>query len=110
MTSNQGQARVNPTNKKKQRSPADGGGKMPAQSIPPIVLITAGVAGMGALQYGVHWIFKPNKVRVRLCPPLLCPHPSLVAVASVGAHSPPAAARGRSWIRCSQTYLASPFV
>jgi hypothetical protein len=37
--------------------------EMPAQSIPPIVLITAGVAGMGALQYGVHWIFKPNKAR-----------------------------------------------
>ena len=35
---------------------------MPAQSIPPIVLITGGVAGMGALQLGVHWIFKPNKV------------------------------------------------
>ena len=83
---------------------------MPAQSIPPIVLITAGVAGMGALQYGVHWIFKPSKVRVRACPPLLCPHPSLVAVAGVGAHSPPAAARGRSRIRCSLTDLASPLV
>merc|ERR1712205_50778 len=38
-----------------------GGGNMPAQSIPPIVHITAGVAGMGALQYGVHWISKPSK-------------------------------------------------
>jgi hypothetical protein len=35
---------------------------MPAQSIPPLVIITLGVAGMGALQYGVHWIFKPTKV------------------------------------------------
>ena len=44
---------------------------MPAQSIPPIVLITAGVAGMGALQYGVHLIFKPTKVP--------SPHPHLAS-------------------------------
>jgi len=44
---------------------------MPAQSIPPLVIITLGVAGMGALQYGVHWIFKPTKV----ASPTLVPHP-----------------------------------
>ena len=54
---------------------------MPAQSIPPLVIITLGVAGMGALQYGVHWIFKPTKVasltlaphtRAAKAPPNVC--------------------------------------
>jgi len=35
---------------------------MPAQSIPPIVIITLGVGGMGALQQGVNYIFQPSKV------------------------------------------------
>jgi hypothetical protein len=35
---------------------------MPAQSLPPFIIITVGVAGMGALQYGVGLIFKPTKV------------------------------------------------
>ncbi len=37
-------------------------GGMPAQSLPPFIIITVGVAGMGALQYGVGLIFKPTKV------------------------------------------------
>ena len=39
----------------------------PWQSIPPMILISGGIALMGGLQMGVHEIFKTDKV----CPPLL---------------------------------------
>ena len=44
---------------------------MPAQSLPPFIIITVGVAGMGALQYGVGLIFKPTKVPHDAPPPVL---------------------------------------
>ncbi|KAJ1486971.1 hypothetical protein T484DRAFT_1942523 [Baffinella frigidus] len=34
---------------------------MPAQSLPPMILITGGIAAAGGLQMGVHWIFKTDK-------------------------------------------------
>eukprot|EP00960_Hanusia_phi_P028711 747574-Hanusia_phi.AAC.1 len=36
---------------------------MPAQSAPPFILITLGIAGIGFCQAGVNWLFKPKKVR-----------------------------------------------
>ncbi|EKX53317.1 hypothetical protein GUITHDRAFT_150377 [Guillardia theta CCMP2712] len=35
---------------------------MPAQSLPPFLIISLGVAGIGFCQAGVNWLFKANKV------------------------------------------------
>mmetsp|Transcript_32666 Transcript_32666/g.103419 ORF Transcript_32666/g.103419 Transcript_32666/m.103419 type:complete len:84 (-) Transcript_32666:1945-2196(-) len=34
---------------------------MPAQSLPPFLIISLGVAGIGFCQAGVNWLFKANK-------------------------------------------------
>lgn len=79
---------------------------MPAQSIPPIVLITAGVAGMGALQYGVHWIFKPSKVPSPPPPPLTPPvRPAARVACSAGTGDRRRGADGRAGRPAARTHV-----